>query len=163
LRTANRDTAARGLDRGAELFHGKGKCVDCHRVSGVGSVSGPDLTDIGRMREADWIKRAILEPQAAIYDSFAGYRWTISIPDNYLLVDITTKAGEHVMGSRLNEDAFSIQVRDSEGRIRSFLKSELTDVRRQWGKSPMPSYRGVLSDAEVDALVAYLGSLRGLR
>jgi len=106
LRTANRDTAARGLDRGAELFHGKGKCADCHRVSGVGSVSGPDLTDIWRMREADWLKRAILEPQAAIYDSFAGYRWTISIPDNYLLVDITTKTGERVTGSRLNEDAF---------------------------------------------------------
>ena len=77
--------------------------------------------------------------------------------------DTQPKRGERVTGSRLNEDAFSIQIRDGEGRIRSFLKSEVADVRKQWGKSPMPSYKDVFSAAELDDLVGYLAGLRGLR
>ncbi len=163
LRTNNRDAASGRLGRGAELFRGKGKCMSCHRVTGEGSVAGPDLSDIGSLREPQWLRRAVIEPEADVYDSFAGYRWTIPLPDNYLLVEVTTKRGDRVAGSRLNEDAFSIQIRDGEGRIRSFLKSEVAELRRQWGKSPMPSYRDVFSAGELDELVAYLASLRGLR
>jgi putative heme-binding domain-containing protein len=163
LRSTNRDAASGRLDRGAELFRGTGKCLSCHRVNGNGSASGPDLSDIGSLRERQWLRRAVVEPEADIFDSFAGYRWTIPIPDNYLLVDVTTKNGDRVTGSRLNEDAFSLQIRDGEGRIRSFLKSEVAELRKQWGKSPMPSYRNVFSGAQLDDLVAYLASLRGLR
>jgi putative heme-binding domain-containing protein len=163
LRTNPGDAAATRSGRGAGLFRGKGKCTGCHRVNGEGSASGPDLSEIGRQREPEWLLRAIVEPEAAIFDSFAAYRWTILIPDNYLLVDLTTAAGERVAGSRMNEDAFSIQVRDGAGRIRSFLKSELAGLRRQWGKSPMPSYKDVFSRDELDEIVAYLTSLRGLR
>jgi putative heme-binding domain-containing protein len=163
LRADGGDTPSTGVGRGASLFRGKGKCLDCHRVNGEGRASGPDLSEIGRQRDSNWLRRAIVEPEAAIFDSFAAYRWTIQIPDNYLLVDLTTTAGEHVSGSRMNEDAFSIQVRDANGRIRSFLKSELAGVRKQWGKSPMPSYQDILSGQEVDEIVIYLASLRGLR
>jgi cytochrome c oxidase cbb3-type subunit 3 len=163
LRTNSGQTATGKLSRGAELFRTKGKCLDCHRVSGEGSASGPDLTDIGRQRDPQWLRRAVMEPESAIYDNFAGYRWTILIPDNYLLVDIVTRTGERVTGSRLNEDAFSIQVRDAEGRIRSFLKTETAELRKRWGKSPMPSYKDVFSADELEDLVGYLASLRGLR
>jgi len=132
-------------------------------VNGEGSAAGPDLSDIGRLRESAQLRQTLLEPEANIYDSFAGYRWTISLPDNYLLVELVTRQGERVTGGRLNEDAFSIQIRDSDGRIRSFLKSEVAELRRRWGKSPMPSYRDVFSPAELDDLVGYLSSLRGLR
>jgi hypothetical protein len=115
------------------------------------------------MRQTEWLRQVLLDPQANIYDSFAGYRWTISLPDNYLLVEIVTTKGKHVTGSRVNEDAFSLQMRDGEGRIRSFLKSEIAELHKQWGKSPMPSYRDVFSRAELDDLVAYLASLRGIR
>ena len=163
LRADGGDGPSTGAGRGASLFRGKGKCLDCHRVNGEGTASGPDLSGIGRLRDAGWLRQAILEPEAAIYDSFADYRWTIQIPDNYLLVDLTTTAGEHVSGARMNEDAFSIQVRDGTGRIRSFLKSELAGINKKWGKSPMPSYRDILSRQEVDEIVIYLASLRGLR
>jgi putative heme-binding domain-containing protein len=152
-----------GADRGALLFRGKGKCTNCHRVAGEGSASGPDLSDIGRLRDSDWIKDAIVNPEASIFDSFANYRWTIPIPDNYLLVDLVTKSGERVTGSRTNEDPFSIQLRDGNGRIRSFLKSDLAELNKRWGKSPMPSYRNVFSSEELNDLVAYLSGLRGLR
>jgi putative heme-binding domain-containing protein len=163
LRTGTAQTAAGKLGRGAELFRTKGKCMDCHRVNGEGRASGPDLTDIGRLRDPQWLRRAVMEPESAIYDSFAGYRWAILIPDNYLLVDIVTTKGERVTGSRLNEDAFSIQVRDGKGRIRSFLKTETAELRKHWGKSPMPSYKDVFSADELDDLVGYLAVLRGLR
>ena len=155
--------AAQQLGRGAELFRTKGKCLDCHRVNGEGRASGPDLSDIGRQRDLQWLRRAVLEPESAIYDSFAGYRWTIPIPDNYLLVDIVAKTGDRVTGSRLNEDAFSIQVRDGEGRIRSYLKTEIAELRKHWGKSPMPSYKDAFSADELDDVVGYLAGLRGLR
>jgi hypothetical protein len=105
----------------------------------------------------------VAEPESALYDSFGGYRWTIFIPDNYLLVEVTTKQGERITGSRLNEDPFSIQLRDGQGRIRSILKSELAEVRKQWGKSPMPGYRDTFSPTELDDVTAYLASLKGSR
>jgi putative heme-binding domain-containing protein len=163
LRTNAGDTAATRAGRGADLFRAKGKCLDCHRVNGEGSTSGPDLSEIGRQREPQWLRRAIVEPEAAIFDSFAAYRWTILIPDNYLLVELVTAAGEHVTGSRMNEDAFSIQIRDTNGRIRSFLKGELAGLRKHWGKSPMPSYKDIFSHEELDEITSYLSSLRGLR
>jgi putative heme-binding domain-containing protein len=163
LRTNSKTIASQGAGRGAELFRTKGKCLDCHRVSGAGGGLGPDLTDIGRLRDPQWLRRALVEPEADIFDSFGGYRWTIQIPDNYLLVEITTTGGDHVSGSRLNEDAFSIQIRDQQGRIRSYLKAELAELNKRWGKSPMPSYKNVLTAEELDDIVAYLASLRGLR
>ncbi len=162
LRTDVRSASGR-VARGADLFRVKGKCLTCHRVNGEGSASGPDLSDIGSLREAEWLRQAVVEPEAALYDSFGSYRWTIFIPDNYLLVEVDTKRGDRITGSRLNEDAFSIQIRDGEGRIRSFLKSEVSAVQRRWGKSPMPPYRGSFSTDELEDLVAYLASLRGLR
>src|SRR5262249_35777945 len=124
--------------RGAEIFRTKGKCLDCHRLNGEGRPVAPDLSTIGRDRDSSWLRPALIDPQADIYDSFSGYRWTIQIPDNYLLVELKTKGGEQIAGARINEDAFSIQVRDGEGRIRSFLKSELASLEKRWGKSTMP-------------------------
>lgn len=163
LRTTAATPASARLARGREFFRTKGKCLDCHRVNGEGSPYGPDLSEIGRQREPKWLHRALLEPEAAIFDSFAAYRWTIQIPDNYLLVDVTTKAGEHVTGSRINEDPFSIQIRDKDGRIRSFLKGEVIELHKQWGKSSMPSYKDIFSRDELDAIVAYLAGLRGIQ
>ncbi|HEV3197769.1 MAG TPA: c-type cytochrome [Bryobacteraceae bacterium] len=163
LRTKAQGAATDRPGRGAELFRTKGKCLTCHRVNGEGHTSGPDLSDIGRLREPQWLRRAVVEPEAALYDSFGGYRWTINLPDNYLMVEVSTRSGDRITGSRLNEDAFSIQIRDGEGHIRSFLKSEVSEVRKQWGRSPMPPYRDVFSSGELEDLVAYLVSLRGLR
>ena len=62
---------------------------------------------------------------------------------------------------RLAEDTFTIQLVDLTGRTYSFFKQELTDIKKDFDKSPMPGYRDVLSQSELDDLVAYLVSLRG--
>ena len=66
-----------------------------------------------------------------------------------------------VVGVRINEDTFSIQVRDVAGDVHSFWKSELATLEKHWGETPMPTYEGALSGDELDDLVAYLVSLRG--
>jgi hypothetical protein len=54
-------------------------------------------------------------------------------------------------------------VKDSANRFHSFRKSDTKEIEKEFGKSLMPSYRGRLSDAETEDLVAYLGSLRGVQ
>ena len=46
-------------------------------------------------------------------------------------------------------------MRDVGNRLHSFRKSELKDLDKEFGKSLMPSFRGRLSDAEIEDLVAY--------
>jgi putative heme-binding domain-containing protein len=163
FRTGNTAGSSARLGPGAALFRGKGKCLDCHRVNGEGRTIGPDLSEIGNSRDAAWLRRAVLEPEADIFDSFTNYRWTIQLPDNFLLVEITTRSGDRVTGSRINEDAFSIQIRDEQGRIRSFHKKQVAELRKHWGKSPMPSYKDVFSAAELEDIVSYLASLKGAK
>ena len=133
--------------RGAEIFRGKGNCTGCHSIHGEGGVSAPDLADIGSRRSAAFLRESLVDPQAAV-------------PEGYLLVTVATKNGQTVRGVRVNEDSFSIQVRDDSGRSHSFWKSEISQVDKQRGKSPMPSYKGQLSDDELTDLVAYLASLK---
>ena len=74
---------------------------------------------------------------------------------------LVTKDGHGISGVRLNEDTFTIQVRDLNGGVHSFFKEDLKELQRDPGKSPMPSLRGMFSASEVDDLVAYPVSLRG--
>jgi cytochrome c oxidase cbb3-type subunit III len=134
--------------RGQEIYRTKGKCGQCHVLGGLGESVGPELTDIGARRNAKYLRTALLEPDAAV-------------PDGFLMVRIVTKDGRRITGVRLSEDTFTIQLVDLQGRPYSFLKQDLTDLQKDFGKSPMPSYRAVLTAAEVDDLVAYLVSLRG--
>ena len=82
------------------------------------------------------------------------------MPEGYLLVKLVTKGGQTVNGIRVNEDSFSIQIRDDSGRSYSFWKTDVAQVDKQRGKSPMPSYKGQLSEDELTDLVAYLASLK---
>ena len=134
--------------RGESIFRTKGNCAQCHIVNGQGGSLGPELTEIGARRNAAHLRTAVLDPEAAL-------------PEGFEQVRLTTKDGRRITAVRLNEDTFTIQVRDLSGRIYSFVKQDLKDLQKDSGKSPMPSFRTVLSAAETDDLVAYLVSLRG--
>jgi cytochrome c oxidase cbb3-type subunit 3 len=144
--------------RGEQAYR-KAGCASCHTIGGEGGVLGPDLSRIGALRNPDYLRRALLDPEADIPDSFAEYRWYIVIPDNFLQVLAITQDGREITGARVNEDTFSIQVRDASGRVYSFWKDELKELRKDWGKSPMRSYKDKLSAAEIEDLVSYLASL----
>jgi putative heme-binding domain-containing protein len=133
--------------RGAEIYGGKGNCAACHSIHGEGGVSGPDLSAIGESRSAAYLRESLVNPGA-------------TVPEGYMLVTVASNAGDRVTGVRVNEDSFSIQIRDGAGRTYSFWKKDLSQLDKQTGKSPMPSYQSQLSDEELTDLVAYLASLK---
>lgn len=146
---------------GERLFWSKGNCGQCHTVGPRGGRLGPDLTGIGARRGPEHLRQSLLDPEAEVPDTFAVYRRVIFMPDNFLQVRVVTQDGGKITGIRVNEDTFTIQIRDYSDRVYSFRKEELRELHKDWGKSPMPSYRGVLSDSETQDLIAYLISLRG--
>ena len=117
-------------------------------ISGQGSGYGPELTEVGLKRSAAFLRESIIAPEA-------------SVPEGFLLVELVTLTGETIRGIRLNEDTFSIQVKDSSNGLHSFRKADLTELRKLRGQSPMPSYERSLTPDELTDLVAYLASLRG--
>jgi putative heme-binding domain-containing protein len=137
-----------------KALYARNDCSKCHAVSGQGGASGPDLTDVGARRGAVHLRRILLDPGSAkLLDSY-GYL-------AFLNVQVATRDGRVVQGLRVNEDSFTIQIRDAENRLHSFDKHELAEVKRDSESSLMPSYAKVFSGSEIDDLVAYLSSLRG--
>lgn len=134
--------------RGKSLYETKGNCAACHVVRGQGGVAGPELTEIGLRRGAAHLRTAVLDPNAAT-------------PEGFLIVTVTTASGQRFRGVRLNEDPFTIQLRDASNRFQSFRKAELQEVKKEFGVSTMPSYKDAFTAAELDDLIAYLASLRG--
>ncbi|WP_439482529.1 PVC-type heme-binding CxxCH protein [Cyclobacterium plantarum] len=53
------------VDRGREIFFGKGTCGNCHAVAERGGAFGPDLTNIGEIRNRHDILEAIIYPNAS--------------------------------------------------------------------------------------------------
>lgn len=133
--------------RGERVYHATG-CGGCHMVAGQGEGFGPELTDIGARRNARHLRQTLLNPSA-------------SLPEGFLYVTAVASDGQTVRGVRVNEDSFTIQIKDASGRFHSFRKSELKEVRRLRNETPMPSFEKSLSAAELDDLTAYLASLRG--
>ncbi len=134
-------------ERGRKIYASKG-CATCHMIAGEGSGYGPELTDVGAKRSPAHLRESIVAPEA-------------SVPEGFLLVELVPAKGAIVRGVRVNEDTYSIQVKDAKGAFHSFRKADLAEVRKLRGKSPMPSYQGALSAEELNDLVAYLAGLRG--
>ena len=132
---------------GKQIFSGKGNCASCHRIDGVGSRLGPDLSEIGRLRHSTDIERAIVDPDFLV------------APSNRFL-RLVTRDGATITGRMLNQDAFTVQLIDSKEQLRSLNRTDLKELTFI-DKSPMPSYRGKLSPAEITDLVSYLVSLQG--
>jgi len=134
-------------ERGQALFSGTGQCVDCHRVNGVGPRTAPDLSEIGAIRTPAALQRTLLEPENAL------------LPINRP-VRIVTQDEEVITGRRLNEDTYTVQILDSEERLRSLIKADL--VRYEISATPTHEPTTLSSD-EVADLIGYLLTLRGLR
>jgi cytochrome c oxidase cbb3-type subunit 3 len=149
-RVGGSQTTTGDAARGGNFARSKGNCLHCHVISGEGVAMGPDLTEIGNRRSADFLRHTLLDPKS-------------SIPAGYAFVEIVTTANQHISGFRLSEDTYSVQVRDLSGRLYSFFKTELSDYRQDTTRTPMPSFRTTLSDPEREDVVAYLLSLRGVR
>lgn len=132
---------------GRTVFETKGSCLACHTVGQSGGRLGPDMTYAGATYSADQLRKALLDPAS-------------DIADRYRTVRLVTAGGERVEGARLNENAYHIFVMDRSEEIRSFRKAELKSLE-QPSESLMPAYGELLSEADLDNLVAYLCTLSG--
>ena len=131
---------------GATVYSKTG-CSSCHAIDGDGGTMGPDLSDVGRRRGMRFLRESVLYPEA-------------DLPTNYRATRLLTTDGQTVVGFRLNEDGYSIQIRDTDGNPRSLLKHELKQIKRD-EPSLMPAYGSALSEKQLEDLVAYLASLKG--
>jgi cytochrome c oxidase cbb3-type subunit 3 len=142
----NRSAAHGDVRRGQEIFEGKGRCVQCHTVAGRGGALGPELGNIGARRDVDELRNSLVDPDAVVVVGFVKTR-------------VTTADGTTLTGVRLNEDSFSIQIRDTSNKFHSFWKSELRQIEKELDRSLMPSSRDTLSADEREDVVSYLISL----
>jgi cytochrome c oxidase cbb3-type subunit III len=133
--------------RGKQLVHNKAGCLQCHPLGMEGGGYGPSLTDVGARRSPGYLKEKLLNPGV---DSESEFR----------LVQLSLSDGRTISGIRLNEDTYSVQLRDLQNRLFSFRKEQLRDYKVE-RKTLMPSYSGKLTAAEIDDVVAYLAGLRG--
>jgi len=135
--------------RGKAIFEGKGGCTACHHANGTGSRTGPDLSDIGALHRAADLEQSLIDPGAVV------------LPQNRF-VKVVTKDGTTLTGRLMNQDTFTLQMIDSQDRLRSF---PLADLRQHSviTSTSMPSYKDRLSSQERADVVAYLVSLKGGR
>lgn len=133
--------------RGSRLYETNG-CGSCHINNGRGEGFGPELTGIGSKRSAAYLREALRNPAA-------------STPDGFVYLTAVTNSGETVRGIRVNEDTFTVQLKDAQGRFHSVSKADLKELRASRKETPMPAYGTRLSSAELEDLVAYLVGLRG--
>jgi len=132
---------------GEQLFRTKGNCLGCHALGGEGGRTGPSLTGIGARRSAAHLRAKIENPST-------------DVPANFRLISLTTKSGKTLRGIRLNEDSFSLQLRDFSGNPQSVWKDEIANITSE-RKTNMPAYRDRLSSQELNDLIVFLSAQRG--
>lgn len=142
-------------DRGREIFntHAAAQCAKCHRVSGgEGGEAGPDLGDIAKRHDAEYLLTSLVNPSAFVVP---GYGITLA----------TMKDGTAIGGTLMeeNEQEITLKVPDPANASAQVLKKiPLSEIAsRQPPISAMPPMIALLNKREMRDLVAYLATLKG--
>ena len=99
----------------------------------------------------DYLRQSLTDP-AETQSQTSGYK-------DYLTVRLASE-DRRVEGLRIDEDAFSVVVRDVSGTVHSFRKEDLVEYDKAFTHSLMPGYGGALNAQDLDDVVSYLMSLR---
>jgi len=145
--------------RGRALYEREG-CDRCHTIGGFGTGRGPDLTSVGLRRGVAYLREALVDPAASLP---RGQTAIASDFVDWLMVRVVDDDGREFRGMRMNEDTYTIQLKDARGRLWSFYKPSLGELEKEFDRSLMRSYRDRLTDQEIDDLLSYLMTLTGER
>jgi putative membrane-bound dehydrogenase-like protein len=132
--------------KGREVF--RQNCAACHRIAGIGTVTGPDISDT-RTKTAEQLLLDILDPNAAI-------------DANYINYQVTTKNGKLYTGLIAAETASSITLRRGEDQTDVILRQDVEELRST-GLSLMPEgLEKNISIAQMADLLSFLKNWRYL-
>jgi cytochrome c oxidase cbb3-type subunit III len=152
--------ASTGDPKKGEALYASSGCPVCHMIDGVGGDIGPELSKIGAQRGPANLKARLIDPGANLPKPAGGFTGGGGFTQ-YLMFRAVEKDGHATEGIRVGEDSFSIVLKDAQGNLHGFSKPALAKLEKEPGKSIMPSFKGTLSDAQMDDLVAYLSTLKG--
>ena len=131
---------------GKALFDAPGGCISCHRVGARGAFYGPNLTTVGSRISPAGFRILLNTPPEKIH------------PENRLY-EIALRNGKTVRGKLLNQDPYSVQLLDTDGKLVAFQRTNIRSA--QFTDPPqMPSYKDKLTSNQIADLVAYLTSLQ---
>lgn len=131
-------------ERGKSVFWDKQEvaCLRCHKVGEEGGEVGPNLSDIGKRQNREYILESIVLPNKQIAQGFE-------------TVVVTMTNGKTYAGVLRHEDANAITVVTAEGATLHLPKNQI-DTRER-GDSAMPAdVMKYLSKSELRDLVEYL-------
>ena len=149
------EPAAGDAAAGKTIFEGKGGCLGCHVVNGVGTPVGPDLSTSAGKTTAQ-LRAKIMNP-SQIHGQI-GRGWGIPSPATVIA---KTSKGQQYRGVLKSLDSFSVQMIDTAGRFHSFEKAQLVSLQIE-PKSLMPcDFSKRLTDIGIQNVVAYLKTLDG--
>jgi putative heme-binding domain-containing protein len=142
----NHVKSGRSFQQGKAAYEAVG-CVQCHRFSGAGGGSGPDISGVGNRFQPIDLLEAILLPSKII-------------SDQYQATEIITRKKRVVMGTIQEENDEQVVVRPSPLSTQTeIVKKKDIATRRPSKLSIMPQgLIDVLSEEEVLDLIAYLRS-----
>jgi alcohol dehydrogenase (cytochrome c) len=146
---------------GEALFFGRAECSTCHGVNAHGGVTGPDLSNAGRLSLAA-LRRKIESPSNPL-PADPGARGPGGGFGGPAPVTIVARAadGREIRGVRRNEDAYSVQLVDAAGELHLIDKRKMAAVTVE-NRSLMPDdFAKRLSADEITNLVAYLSTQKG--
>lgn len=127
---------------GRALFHGKAACATCHELRGEGKRVGPELGNLVH-RDYASVLADIAEPNAAINPDGVGYV-------------VTRKDGTAVVGTRLGESAYELQIAQVGGAVAKIKKSEIARTDPMTVSLMPPGLEKSLSSAELRDLMTFL-------
>jgi PQQ-dependent dehydrogenase (methanol/ethanol family) len=162
---ANTMPVAGDAAAGEAMFFGRAACASCHEVNGRGGITGPDLSNAGRLAPAALRQKIVdpnnpLPPPPAAGGRGGGGGGGRGAPPPVTLV-VKMQDGRELRGVRRNEDTFSLQMVDASGHLQLLDKMKLASVTVE-NKSLMPGdFATRLSAAEITNLVAYLHAQQG--
>jgi cytochrome c oxidase cbb3-type subunit III len=142
---------------GKELFYGDANCSLCHMIEGKGGRVGPELTAVGGSRTRESLIDSVRNPSRRL--AWGLTESTKEFPQEYETITVVTADGKQLRGVALNEDSFSVQMMDQNEQIFLLEKDKLLSFQKSRA-SMMPKYNpDVLSDKELEDIVAYLISV----
>ena len=136
------------FSRGKAVFFGKkAACFNCHRVSGQGGVVGPNLSQIGKIRNSRDLLESVLYPSASIVQGY--HPFNIDTQDDQVYTGVITQQTDEAVWIRGTD---LVENKVEQKRIKNMRES---------ATSIMPAGFGdVLTKEELRDLIAFLTALK---